>query len=103
MANDRVSAGIKILGVYFLVFGFEKLVGLVSALVVLSGKSNRMPSYLGAPSDSLLFVAAKHQAIDYLIYSAFFFVAALVCIKFTPMLSRLCGARDIAPAAKASE
>ncbi|HET6330234.1 MAG TPA: hypothetical protein VFF76_05535 [Holophagaceae bacterium] len=92
MLNDRVSAGIKILGVYFFVLGFEKLIGLISALITVQYESKQFSTYLGAPSTSFAYAAATHQAISYLTSMLFFFASAFLCIKFTSMLTRLCGA-----------
>lgn len=94
MLNERVSAGIKILGIYYLFAGFERLFGLASAVMALRDESKQMNTYLGAPSSSFTHVFAHQQFVTYLAISAFYFVAAFLCIKLTPSLTRLSGASD---------
>jgi hypothetical protein len=90
MLKDRVSAGLKILGVYFSIIAFEKILLLGLTLYFRQLELKQATAYMGQATSPMAQAAVLRQGIGYISGAVFYLLAALICIKFTSVLVGFC-------------
>lgn len=90
MLKDRISAGVKIIGVYFLFVGLEKVLSLSLSLFFLREESRQASAYLGQAAASMSRFAIPRQSLSFAAGALFYLLAALLCLKATSWFVRIC-------------
>jgi hypothetical protein len=90
MLKDRVSAGLKILGIYFSIIAFEKVLLLGLTFYFRQLELKQSAAYMGQAASPMAQAAVIRQGVGYISGAVFYLIAAILCIKFTSVLVGFC-------------